>query len=128
MPISRETIGAPAGVEDDTHLAHEPAKPQLYVSLMRLTDKGLSALSGSADRRKVSEDRVAALGGRSVSFHATLGAYDFIQVFEMPSNEAMMQYVLIARRDGFVDPLILPAFDPPTFGGIVDRICNNEGK
>ena len=40
----------------------------------------------------------------------------------MPSNEAMMQYVLTARRDGFVDPLILPAFDPPTYGGIVERV------
>jgi uncharacterized protein with GYD domain len=95
---------------------------QRYVSLMRLTAKGLSELSGSAERRKISEDRVAALGGKSISFHATLGAYDFVQIFEMPSNEAMMQYVLTARRDGFVEPLILPAFDPPTFGAIVERV------
>jgi uncharacterized protein with GYD domain len=89
---------------------------------MRLTDKGLAELSGSVDRRKVSEERVAALGGKSIAFYATLGSYDFVQVFEMPSNEAMMQYVLTARRDGFVDPLILPAFDPPTYGGIVERV------
>ncbi len=81
---------------------------------MRLTDKGLAELAGSPDRRKVSEERVAALGGRSIAFYATLGAYDFVQVFEMPDNEAMMEYVLTARRDGFVDPLILPAFDPAT--------------
>lgn len=37
---------------------------------------------------------------------ATLGAYDFVQVFEMPDNEAMLQYVPTARRDGFVEPLI----------------------
>ncbi|TIM14197.1 MAG: GYD family protein, partial [Mesorhizobium sp.] len=43
-------------------------------------------------------------------------------VFEMPDNEAMLQYVLTARRDGFVEPLILPAFDPPTFGDIVERV------
>ncbi len=95
---------------------------QRYVSLMRLTDKGLAELSGSVERRKVSEARVAALGGKSIAFYATLGSYDFVQVFEMPSNEAMMQYVLTARRDGFVDPLILPAFDPPTYGGIVEAV------
>ena len=96
--------------------------PQRYVSLMRLTAKGLAELSDSAARRKRSEDRVAALGGRSIAFYATMGPYDFVQVFEMPSNEAMMQYVLTARRDGHVDPLIMPAFDPQTYGAIVERV------
>lgn len=102
--------------------ANETREPQRYISLMRLTAKGLAELSDSVTRRKRSEERVAALGGRSIAFYATMGPYDFVQVFEMPSNEAMMQYVLTARRDGHVDPLIMPAFDPPTYGGIVDRV------
>ncbi|MGO4619917.1 GYD domain-containing protein [Ensifer sp. 2YAB10] len=99
---------------------------QRYISLMRLTSKGLAELSDSGARRKVSEDRVAALGGRSVAFYATLGAYDFVQVFEMPDNASMMQYVLTARRDGFVDPLILPAFDSQTYGDIVGRVSRAQ--
>ncbi|MHA6686874.1 GYD domain-containing protein [Mesorhizobium sp. A556] len=102
-------------------MTNNPA-PQRYVSLMKLTAKGLAELSDSVARRKLSEARVAALGGRSIAFYATLGAYDFVQVFEMPDNEAMMQYVLTARRDGHVDPLILPAFDAQTYGGIVERV------
>lgn len=96
------------------------AKLQKYVSLMRLTAKGLAELAGSPDRRRLSEERVAALGGRSIAFYATLGSYDFVQVFEMPGNDAMMQYVLKARRDGFVEPLILPAFDAENFAAIVE--------
>jgi uncharacterized protein with GYD domain len=96
---------------------------QKYVSLMRLTQKGLTELTDSAKRRKVSEDRVAALGGRSIAFYALLGSYDFVQVFEMPSNEAMMQYVLTARQDGHVEPLILPAFDTGVYGQILDAIA-----
>lgn len=95
---------------------------QKYVSLMRLTHKGLAELTDSAKRRKVSEDRVAALGGRSIAFYALLGTYDFMQVFEMPSNEAMMQYVLTARRDGHVEPLILPAFDTEAYGQILNAV------
>lgn len=95
---------------------------QKYISLMKLTPEGLADLSDSACRRRVSEERVAALGGRSIAFYAVMGAYDFVQVFEMPSNEAMMQYVLTARRDGHVDPLILPAFDADTWSGIIDRV------
>ncbi|WLS05335.1 GYD domain-containing protein [Shinella oryzae] len=95
---------------------------QKYVSLMRLTQKGLAELADSAKRRKVSEDRVAALGGRSIAFYALLGTYDFMQVFEMPSNEAMMQYVLTARRDGHVEPLVLPAFDTERYGEILNAV------
>lgn len=101
---------------------------QQYVSLMKLTPKGLAELAGSSDRRRVSEERVASLGGRSVAFFATLGAFDFVQVFEMPSNEAMMQYVLTARRDGHVEPLILPAFDPQTYGTIVNNITTGNPR
>lgn len=120
MPLSQDNVEGSASEIESLRTA-PPDGPQLYVSLMRLTAKGLSELAGSPARRKVSEERVAALGGRSVAFYATLGPYDFVQIFEMPSNEAMMQYVLAARRDGFVDPLIMPAFDPPTFGAIVER-------
>jgi len=45
-----------------------------------------------------------------------------VQVFEMPSNEAMMQYVMTARRDGHVEPLIMPAFDTGEWGGIIGRV------
>ncbi len=95
---------------------------QTYVSLMRLTQKGLDELTDSARRRKVSEDRVASLGGRSIAFYALLGTYDFLQVFEMPSNEAMLKYVLTARRDGHVEPLIMPAFDTAAYGGILQAM------
>lgn len=96
----------------------------LYISLMRMTPKGLAELGDSPKRRELSEKRVAALGGRSTAFYATMGAYDFVQVFEMPSNEAMQQYVLTARRDGFVEPLVLPAFSAAEHGAIVERVTS----
>jgi uncharacterized protein with GYD domain len=96
----------------------------LYISLMRLTAKGLAALDDSPARRRVSEERVAKLGGRSLSFHATLGIYDFVQLFEMPSEAAMLEYSLIARRDGYVDPIILPAFSAEDFAKLVGKISS----
>jgi len=94
-----------------------------YISLMKLTAKGLARMEESPSRRSVSEKRVADMGGRSLGFYATMGAYDFVQIFEMPNNMAMMQYVLSARRDGYVDPLVLPAFDTKDF----DQILANLG-
>jgi uncharacterized protein with GYD domain len=95
----------------------------LYISLMKLTAKGLAELHDSPRRRQVSEQRVAALGGRSLAFYATLGPYDFVQVFEMPGEEAMLQYSLVARRDGFVEPLILPAFSAETASRIIGSLA-----
>ena len=82
----------------------------LYISLMKLTAKGLAEIEGSSDRARISRERVEALGGRSLSFYATMGKYDFVQVFEMPDNAAMLHYLVIARRDGYVDPVVMPAF------------------
>lgn len=93
-----------------------------YVSLMRLTQKGLDELRNSPERGRIASERVEALGGRSVCFYATMGPYDFVQVFEMPDETSMMQYVLTARRDGYVDPLILPAFDTAEWAGIIDAL------
>jgi len=98
----------------------------LYISLMKLTQKGLEQMAGSPARRQVSEERVSALGGKSLAFYATLGEYDFVQLFEMPDNAAMMEYALKARKDGFVEPLIMPAFDTDQFGEIIAPFLKEE--
>jgi len=94
----------------------------IYVSLMRLKQKALDELADSPARGRVSAERVAALGGRSLSLHATMGIYDFVQVFEMPDEETMMQYLTLARRDGFVDPVVMRAFSADDWSAIVGKV------
>lgn len=96
----------------------------LFISLMRLTQRGLDELHNSPERARISKERVEKLGGRSIVFYATMGPYDFVQVFEMPDEARMMEYVLTARRDGHVEPLILPAFDTGDLVG--HRQCRRE--
>lgn len=95
---------------------------QKYISLMKLTHIGLKDLGKSQQRQRKSEDRVSALGGRSLAFYAAMGSYDFIQIFEMPNNESMLLYVMSARQDGYIDPLILPIFDSEVWNGITENI------
>lgn len=90
-----------------------------FISLMRLTQRGLDEIAHSQRRGRLSRERAETLGGRSVAFYATMGAYDFVQVFEMPDEATMMQYLITARRDGHVDPVILRAFDGDEWGSIV---------
>ncbi|RVD46074.1 GYD domain-containing protein [Mesorhizobium sp. M4B.F.Ca.ET.169.01.1.1] len=91
-----------------------------FISLMRLTQRGLDEIANSPERARVSRERVEALGGRSVALYATMGAYDFVQIFEMPSEAAMMQYLLVARQDGHVDPVVLRSFDAQEWSSIVE--------
>lgn len=104
----------------------KPGNMLKFISLMKLTQKGLDELADSARRREVSEQRVASVGGRSIAFYAVLGEYDFVQVFEMPSVSSMMQYVMTARRDGHVEPLLLPAFDTTQWSEMLGLITRKE--
>jgi uncharacterized protein with GYD domain len=102
-----------------------------FISLMRLTQRGLDEIANSPERARVSRERVEDLGGRSVALYATMGVYDFVQIFEMPSETAMMQYLLVARQDGHVDPVVLRAFDASAWSSIVEasiksRIATGE--
>jgi len=98
----------------------------LYISLMRLKDKALAELEDSPARGRVSAERVARLGGRSLALYATMGQYDFVQVFEMPDEASMMQYLVTARRDGFVDPVVMPAFDGEQWRDIVGAVLASQ--
>lgn len=90
-----------------------------YLSLMRFTPKALASLASSPDRVAVSRRRVEALSGRSLAFWLTMGPYDCVQLFEMPDDAAMMQYVLRARADGYVEPLVMRAFDNAEYAAIL---------
>ena len=90
-----------------------------FISLMRLTQRGLDEIAHSPLRGRVSRERVERLGGSSVSLYATMGAYDFVQVFKMPNEATMMQYLILARQDGHVDPVVLQAFDSDEWSQIV---------
>ena len=98
----------------------------LFISLMRLTQRGLDELHNSPERGRISKERVEKLGGRSIALYATMGPYDFVQVFEMPDEARMMEYVLTARRDGHVEPLILPAFDVADWSAIVNAVTHGK--
>jgi uncharacterized protein with GYD domain len=51
-----------------------PVATRRHVSLLKLTPKGLTEPEGSPDRRRLSEEHVAALGRRLIAFFVTVGA------------------------------------------------------
>jgi hypothetical protein len=54
----------------------------------------------SAEHARVSRERIENLCGRAVALYSTMGACDFVPIFEMPSETAMMRYLLVACAAG----------------------------
>jgi uncharacterized protein with GYD domain len=93
-----------------------------YVILSNLTAKGLADLKGGPARYQEVVKGIEAAGGKVLSFHATMGAYDYVMVAEGPSDEfaALMSMATAAR--GYVTTQTLRAFTPEEFAGLVSQL------
>jgi uncharacterized protein with GYD domain len=60
-----------------------------YVMLTRLTEEGLKTLKKKPGRIHEVNREVEAMGVRVLAQYALLGQYDFVNILEAPSNEAV---------------------------------------
>jgi uncharacterized protein with GYD domain len=61
----------------------------VFVMLTRLTGEGLQTLRKKPERIQEVNREVEAMGVRVLAQYALLGHYDFINILEAPSNEAV---------------------------------------
>jgi uncharacterized protein with GYD domain len=93
-----------------------------YVILSNLTAKGLADLKGGPARYQEVVKAIEAAGGKVLSFHATMGAYDFVMVAEGPSDEFAALMSLAAAARGTVTSQTLRAFTPEEWAGLVSQL------
>ena len=62
-----------------------------YILLSTLTDEGLKTLKGKPERIKEVNREIEAFGAKVISQYAVLGPYDFVNIVEAPSNEAIVK-------------------------------------
>lgn len=93
-----------------------------YVMLMKMTDQGVRAVKDIPARIEEGIKAWEALGGKTLSFHATLGPYDYVAVVEAPSDEVGAAYTLGLASQGNVTTLSMKAFTPQEIGAIVARL------
>ncbi len=63
----------------------------VYVMLTTLTDEGRKTVKDNPGRIKEVNKEVEAMGVKVIAQYALLGQYDFINVLEAPSNEAIVK-------------------------------------
>ena len=74
----------------------------VYVMLGNLTHAAFDQLDTIEQRDKKAQEILESLGGKLISLWYTLGQYDFIVVFELPSQEMLVKFLTIVGKFGTV--------------------------
>jgi uncharacterized protein with GYD domain len=82
----------------------------IYVMMSRLTEEGRRTVKDNPGRIKEVNKEIESMGARVLAQYATLGPYDFINILEAPSNEAMLKISMELGSRGTIQFVTLPAF------------------
>ena len=93
-----------------------------FVILFNLTAKGLADIKSAPARYQAAVKGIEAAGGKVLSFHATMGAYDYVMVAEGPSDERAALMSLSTAAQGYVTAQTLRAFTPEEFAGLGSQL------
>ena len=93
-----------------------------FVILCNLTAKGLTEIKSGPARYGEVVKGIEAAGGKVLSFHATMGAYDYVMVAEGPSDEYAALMSMATAAQGYITTQTLRAFTPAEFAGLVSKL------
>jgi uncharacterized protein with GYD domain len=81
----------------------------VYVMLTTLTDAGRKAIQEEPERLREINKEVEFAGVKILDQYALLGQYDFLNVLEAPSNEAIAKLAIRLSSKGTTQTLTLAA-------------------
>ena len=93
-----------------------------FVLLMNLTAKGAADIKNMPQRIEESMKAFEAMGGKVLSFHVTMGAYDMVAVGEAPSDEVAATMALGLSAAGNVTTTSLHAFSREEFTALLSKL------
>ena len=86
-----------------------------FVMLTTLTDEGRKTVQDSPARIKEVNKEVEALGVKILAQYALLGAYDFVNILEAPSSEAVSRMAIALGARGTLQTMTMAAMDIDDF-------------
>ena len=90
-----------------------------FVMMTTLTDEGRKTITENPARIKEVNKEVEAMGAKILAQYAVLGPYDFVNILEAPSNEAISRVALALGARGTLQTMTMAAMDVDAFiGGI----------
>ena len=81
----------------------------LYIMLTNLTDEGRKTIKEKPERIKEVNKEVEGMGIKILAQYALLGQYDFVNILEAPSNEAVAKLGIQLGSRGTLQTMTLAA-------------------
>jgi uncharacterized protein with GYD domain len=83
-----------------------------YVILSKITSEGLETLKENPERiKEVNEEIAKKFGVKVLSQFLVMGPYDFVNIVEAPSNEAIAKMAIELGSRGTIQTLTMPAIE-----------------
>jgi uncharacterized protein with GYD domain len=92
-----------------------------FVMLTTLTDEGRKTITENPARIKEVNKEVESMGAQILSQYAVLGPYDFVNILEAPSNEAISRVAIALGARGTLQTMTMAAMDVDAFVGSLKR-------
>ena len=91
----------------------------VYLMLTTLTDEGRKTLQEDPERLREIDKEVEFMGVKIIDQYALLGQYDFVNILEAPSNEAIAKLAIRMSARGTMQTLTLAAI---TIDNLIDAL------
>jgi uncharacterized protein with GYD domain len=92
-----------------------------FVMLTTLTDEGRKTITENPARIKEVNKEVEAMGAKILAQYAVLGPYDFVNILEAPSNEALSRVAIALGARGTLHTMTMAAMDVDAFVGSLKK-------
>jgi len=99
-----------------------------YILLSKLTTEGRRTIKGRPERIKEVNREIEAFGAKVLEQFAVLGSYDFVNIVEAPSNEAISQVSIELGSRGTVQITSMPAIAIDSFISMIKGASKLEGS
>jgi len=87
----------------------------VYLMLSTLTEKGRAVVRDNPEKIKEVNAEVERLGVKILSQYALFGPYDFVNILEAESDEAIVKLAIEVTAGGKLEAMTLPAIPVDTF-------------
>ena len=92
-----------------------------FLMLTTLTDEGRKTIIENPGRIKEVNKEVEAMGTKILAQYALLGPYDFVNILEAPSNEAISKVAIALGARGTLQTMTMAAMDVDAFIGSLKK-------
>ena len=93
-----------------------------YISMLRYTQQGISAIKNAPARIDAAKEAYRKAGGELKSIYLTLGQYDLVVIADMPNDEAVARMALALGAQGNIRSETMRAFGEAEFRKIAGTL------